>query len=67
MQVLKIGLLVAWSMLILACANPSIVNVKESEATAITVSSKIFIPRFEGNPNFVEEELNNFEFDFTCA
>ncbi len=60
MKVLKIGLLVAWSMLILACANPSIVNVKESEAAAITESSKIFIPRFEGNPNFVEEATDFF-------
>tara|TARA_R110002124_G_scaffold272468_1_gene441623 strand:+ start:2014 stop:2508 length:495 start_codon:yes stop_codon:yes gene_type:complete len=45
---------------LLACANPSIVNIKESETGAISDTSKVYIPRFEGNPNFVEESTDFF-------
>ena len=60
MRKLKISLIVIWSILLLACANPSIVNIKEGEIGAISASSKIYIPRFEGNPNFVEESTDFF-------
>lgn len=36
------------------CANPSIVRVKDAEIGKLTIK-KIFVPRFEGNPEFVEE------------
>jgi hypothetical protein len=41
------------------CANPSIVGVKDSEIGKITIS-KVFVPRFEGNPAFVEEGTDLF-------
>jgi len=41
------------------CANPSIVRVKDSEIGKLTIS-KIFVPRFEGNPTFVEESTDIF-------
>ena len=41
------------------CANPSIVRVNDSEIKKITIS-KIYIPRFEGNPAFVEESTDLF-------
>lgn len=41
------------------CANPSIVRVKDAEIKKLTIS-KIFIPRFEGNPAFVEESTDLF-------
>lgn len=41
------------------CANPSIVRVKDSEIGKLTIS-KIFVPRFEGNPSFVEESTDFF-------
>ena len=39
--------------------NPSVVRVKEAEIRKISIT-KIFIPRFEGNPNFVEESTDLF-------
>ena len=39
--------------------NPSVVRVKEAEIRKITIT-KVFIPRFEGNPNFVEESTDLF-------
>ena len=44
---------------IFGCANPSIVRVKEAEINDIDVTS-IYIPRFEGNPAFVEESTDMF-------
>lgn len=41
------------------CANPSVVRVKEAEIGRIAVT-KVFVPRFEGNPDFVEESTNLF-------
>ena len=37
------------------CANPSIVNISPNANNIISNASTIYIPRFEGNPNFVEE------------
>ena len=39
--------------------NPSVVRVKEAEIRKITIT-KVFVPRFEGNPNFVEESTDLF-------
>lgn len=41
------------------CANPSIVSVKSTAIEKISIS-KIYIPRFEGNPDFVEESTDYF-------
>lgn len=41
------------------CANPSIVRVKDSEIRKLTIS-KVYISRFEGNPQFVEESTDFF-------
>ena len=43
-----------------ACANPSIVNVREGLASEIPSNAVIFVPRFEGNPDFVEESTDYF-------
>lgn len=43
-----------------ACANPSIVNVNQQAIGVITDESIVFIPRFEGNPDFVEESTDYF-------
>ena len=39
--------------------NPSVARVKEAEIKAIQIT-KVFVPRFEGNPNFVEESTDLF-------
>lgn len=39
--------------------NPSVVRVKEAEIKAMTIA-RVFVPRFEGNPNFVEESTDLF-------
>jgi len=44
---------------LLGCANPSVVRVKDTEIKKIIVK-KIFVPRFEGNPEFVEESTDLF-------
>ncbi len=41
------------------CSNPSVVRVKEAEISSVA-ATKIFVPRFEGNPNFVEESTDLF-------
>lgn len=41
------------------CVNPSIVNVSETSLSTLSVQS-IYVPRFEGNPNFVEESTDYF-------
>lgn len=43
-----------------ACANPSIVNVREGLVSEIPSNAVIFVPRFEGNPDFVEESTDHF-------
>ncbi|WP_192036262.1 hypothetical protein [Halomonas sp. YLGW01] len=47
-------------MLLQACANPSIVSVRENMLSDIPPQAVIFVPRFEGNPNFVEESTDFF-------
>ncbi|MCH4565110.1 hypothetical protein MKP05_18595 [Halomonas sp. EGI 63088] len=59
---MKIFRLVSLLALILlqACANPSIVNVRERMVSDIPSNAIIFVPRFEGNPIFVEESTDYF-------
>lgn len=48
------------SALVLAgCSNPSVVRVKAEEIGGLNVT-RVFVPRFEGNPNFVEESTDLF-------
>ena len=47
-------------MVLNACANPSIVNIKDKQAEQINNSSVIYVARFEGNPDFVEESTDFF-------
>ncbi|WP_150913869.1 hypothetical protein [Marinobacter halotolerans] len=47
-------------VLLQACANPSIVNVREHMVSDIPPEAVIFVPRFEGNPNFVEESTDYY-------
>jgi hypothetical protein len=44
---------------VVGCANPSIHRVN-AERLANTGIKRIFVPRFEGNPNFVEEGTDYF-------
>ena len=55
------SLLVAWvvALGLVGCANPSVVRVKDAEIGKIAVST-VFVPRFEGNPSFVEESTDLF-------
>lgn len=41
------------------CANPSIVNINR-EAVAQAGTHSIYVPRFEGNPEYVEESTDVF-------
>ncbi len=41
------------------CANPSVVRVKSDAIGQLSVS-KVFVPRFEGSPEFVEESTDLF-------
>lgn len=42
-----------------SCSNPSIVRVKSDQIAASKISV-VYVPRFEGNPNFVEESTDMF-------
>lgn len=44
---------------LMACANPSVVRVKEAELGKLSIT-RVFVPRFEGNPNLVEESTDLF-------
>lgn len=44
---------------LVGCANPSVVRVKSDAIGHLSVS-KVFVPRFEGNPEFVEESTDLF-------
>lgn len=47
------------ALLLSACANPSIVNVNRANRGAENIS-KVYVPRFEGSPEFVEESTDIF-------
>ena len=53
-------LLLGIAFLFQACSNPSIMNVKKEEVYALSEQSIIYIPRFEGNPDFVEESTDYY-------
>lgn len=47
------------AVLLAACANPSVVRVKGDQISAAAIRA-IYVPRFEGDPNFVEESTDLF-------
>ena len=57
--IIKFALLIS-IVLIQGCSNPSITNIRHKELGAITKESTIYIPRFEGKPDFVEESTDYF-------
>ena len=59
MQALNL-IVISALLLLQACANPSIVNVNEKAIGSISANSIIFVPRFEGNPDFIEESTDYF-------
>ena len=46
-------------MILFGCANPSIVSVKKEKLEPLSQAT-IYVPRFEGNPDFVEESTDYF-------
>jgi hypothetical protein len=40
--------------------NPSITKIYDSEVSILSNRAKVFVPRFEGNPDFVEEATDYF-------
>ena len=44
---------------IVGCANPSVVRVDKQSMTAAHIS-RAYVPRFEGDPNYVEESTDLF-------
>ncbi|MGO1659695.1 MAG: hypothetical protein ACTHYN_13965 [Marinobacter sp.] len=59
MKIFKLASLILVAFL-QACANPSIVNVRDTLAAEIPKDAVIYVTRFEGNPNFVEESTDYF-------
>lgn len=57
MRALVIAL--AGALLLAGCSNPSVVRVKTEEIGSLNVT-RVYVPRFEGNPNFVEESTDIF-------
>ena len=55
----KILILLFITLAVCGCANPSIVHVNTERIEPLS-EAIIFIPRFEGNPNFVEESTDYF-------
>lgn len=51
--------LVVCALLLCGCANPSIVNVNPANRSAGNIT-KVYVPRFEGSPEFVEESTDIF-------
>ena len=46
-------------MFVAACSNPSIVRVESDQIAAAAIRT-VYVPRFEGNPEFVEESTDMF-------
>jgi hypothetical protein len=57
MRALQTLMIVAFGLV--GCANPSVIQVKDAEIAKLAIS-KVFVPRFEGYPNFVEESTDLF-------
>lgn len=49
----------AATLALAGCANPSVVRVDASAIKAASIT-KVYVPRFEGNPEFVEESTDMF-------
>ena len=60
MEYLKYGVFALFVLVLQGCANPSIYNVNKSEAGILNNQSTIYVPRFEGRPDFVEESTDYF-------
>lgn len=60
MGYLKYGFFALFILVLQGCANPSIHNVNKSETGILNAQSKIYVPRFEGRPDFVEESTDYF-------
>lgn len=57
---MKLAMIAIFAILSMAaCANPSIVSIKPA-GVASPMATKIYVPRFEGNPDFVEESTDFF-------
>jgi hypothetical protein len=50
---------IAFIVFLTGFANPSVTRVNKEAINKITIT-RIFIPRFEGHPNFVEESTDLF-------
>lgn len=48
-----------FAALLTSCANPSIVRVNTDQISSAKINT-IYVPRFEGNPEFVEESTDMF-------
>jgi hypothetical protein len=59
MRKLISNLVVVLSVALVGCANPSIVRVNDTALQKVSIS-KIYVPRFEGKPDFVEESTDLF-------
>jgi hypothetical protein len=59
MFVAKRVIFVLLSFFLISCSNPSIVRVDSNEIAEANVKV-IFVPRFEGNPEFVDESTDMF-------
>lgn len=46
-------------VLVAGCANPSIIRVNSDQVAAANIRT-VYVPRFEGNPEFVEESTDMF-------
>ncbi len=51
--------LVIAAILLAGCANPSIVRIKDEKLRNIT-PKRVYVARFEGDPNYVEESTDYF-------
>lgn len=55
---ISLAFLVA-ALALAGCANPSIVHVDSAAISGVHIS-RVYVPRFEGNPEFVEESTDMF-------
>lgn len=60
MSVFRVLLLFFFFFLQGCASNPSVVNIKKGAISSVSSEAVIFIPRFEGNPDFVEASTDYF-------
>lgn len=56
---MRMMMVAACALMLVGCANSSVVNVKRDNLGSAPIGT-IFVPRFEGNPEFVEEGTDFF-------